>query len=299
MAATPRVFVSLMDEGQEYQVLQGTDAQAAAARAGFEATILYAKRDPATQRRQIESAIQVPEADRPTAVVVHPVSVPALEPAAQAALAAGVGWVSLQSAFYLEALQRAHPTGLVAVMTTDGHEMGRIQARIFRALLPRGGSLVYVEGPALSPPVVHRREGMQDGLRGSGIEVTKTLRGDWSEESGEKAATLWLRLGRVVRPDLIGAQNDAMAAGVRKALQAWKPEWLDVPITGCDGLPNGGQRLVREKILAATVIQPNTAGAAVDLVVKVHRGQKVERSTSLPPRPFPPVEELERRARGG
>jgi ABC-type sugar transport system substrate-binding protein len=298
MAEMPRVLVSLFDEGQEYQALQGHEARAVAEKVGLEAEVVFAGGDPAEQRNQIEQAIQAPEERRPKAVIVQAISVPWVEPSARAALQAGIGWVSLDPAIYLAALQRSYPGKLVALLTADGREMGRFQARIFRALLTRGGRIVCLEGPAVSPPVVERREGMREELRGSGIEVVKTLYGDWSEASGEKAVTLWLRLGPSARPALIGAQNDAMAVGARKAIQAWKPEWIDVPITGCDGLPEGGQRMVREGTLAATVIQPITAGAAMELVARALRGEQVASSTSLPPRAFPSVEELKRRARG-
>jgi ribose transport system substrate-binding protein len=295
--AAPRVLVSLFDQDQEYQKLQGAEARAAAARLGIEVDVVYGNRDPAAQARQIEQAIQLPEDRRPAAVVVQPMSVAVLEPVARGALQAGVGWVSLDPAIYLDSLRRANPGKLVAVLTADGRAMGSLQARIFCALLPRGGSLVYVEGPPLAPSVIDRREGMLEGLRGSGILVAKTLHGDWSEASGAKAAELWVRLGRAQRPDLIGAQNDAMAAGVRKAIETWKPEWREVPITGCDGLPEGGQRMVRERVLVATVVQPLTAAPALELVARALRGERVEPSTSLPPRAFPPVEELKRRAR--
>jgi ribose transport system substrate-binding protein len=298
MAGAPRVLVSLFDEAQEYQRLQGTEAQATAARLGVEAEVVYANRESATQARQIAEAVKLPEGRRPSAVVVQPLAVGALEAAARAALQAGVGWVSLDPATYLDGLRRAYPDRLVAVLTADGLEMGRLQAHVFRALLPRGGRVVCLEGPALSPPVVQRREGLRAGLRGSGVEVVKTLYGDWSEESGENAVALWVRLGTAARPDLLGAQNDAMAAGARAALQKWMPAWLDLPITGCDGLPSGGQRLVRQKILAATVVQPTTAGAAIELVARALRGEQVPNTTSLPPRAYPPVEELVRRARG-
>ena len=298
MAGTPRVLVSLIDEGQEYQRLQGSDALATGERLGFEVSVVYGKGDPATQARQIEEAVKGPEAGRPTAVVVQPLSAAALEGAARAALDAGIGWVSLEPAFYLDALQRTHPGKLVAVVTADAQEMGRLQARIVRALLPRGGSVVAIEGPVLSPPVINRREGLRDGLRGSGVEIVKTLAGDWTEASGEKAATLWLRLGRAARPSLIAAQNDAMAAGARKAIAAWKPEWLDLPITGCDGLPDGGQRMVREKTLSATVVQPTSTGPAIELVARGLRGETVPPATSLSARTFPSLEELERVRRG-
>ncbi len=298
MAGTPRVLVSLFDETQEYQKLQGDAARAVATRFGVEVEVVYGDGDPGTQSRQIEQALRAPEDRRPAAVIVQPMSVAVLEPTARGAVQAGVGWVSLDPAVYLESLQRANPGTLVAVLTADGRAMGALQARIFGALLPRGGSLVYVEGPPLAPPVIDRREGMVEGLRGSGIRVAKTLHGDWSEASGARAAELWLRLGRVPRPDLIGAQNDAMALGVRKAIETWKTDWLDVPITGCDGLPEGGQRMVREGILAATVIQPITAAPAVELAARALRGEAVERSIRLAPRAFPSVEELRLRMRG-
>lgn len=298
MAGTPRVLVSLFDEAQEYQKLQGDEARAAASRLGLDVEVVYGDRDPAIQSRQIEQALHSPEDRRPAAVVVQPMSVAVLEPVTRGAVQAGIGWVSLDPAIYLDTLQRANPGKLVAVLTADGRAMGSLQARLFSALLPRGGSVVYVEGPPLATSVIDRREGVMEGLRGSGIRVVKTLHGDWSEESGAKAAELWVRLGRVARPDLIGAQNDAMAAGVRKALETWKPEWLDVPITGCDGLPGGGQRMVREGILVATVIQPVTAVPALELVARWLRGDKVEYSTRLPPRAFPSVEELKLRKRG-
>ncbi len=57
-----------------------------------------------------------------------------------------------------------------------------------------------------------------------------------------------------------------MAAGARNAIAARKPEWLNVPFTGCDGLVDGGQRLVNEKVLAATVIMPPSTGPAIDLI---------------------------------
>lgn len=297
MAESPRVLVSLFDESQEYQKLQGEAARAVAARFGVEVEVLYGNRDPATQARQIEQALLLPEERRPAAVIVQPMSVAVLEPTARGALQAGVGWVSLDPAVYLESLQRANPGKLVAVLTADGRAMGSLQARIFCALLPRGGSVVCVEGPPLAPAVIDRREGMMEGLRGSGVRVTKTLHGDWSEASGARAAELWLRLGRVPRPELIGAQNDAMALGVRKAIETWKTEWLDVPITGCDGLPEGGQRMVREGILAATVVQPITAAPAVELVARALRGERVEPTTRLAPRAFPSVEELKLLAR--
>jgi ribose transport system substrate-binding protein len=293
-----RVFVSLLDDSQEYQRIQAEEARSAGARSGLEVEVQYTKGDPALQMKQLGDAVQVEASRRPVAVVLHPVAVAGLEALARSMLRAGVGWVSLDQAFYLPAIQRDFPDRLVALVSTDNREIGRLQAKLFRALLPAGGSVVYVEGPSLSPPVIHRREGMKEGLMGSRVGIVKTLTGDWSEASAERAMSFWLRVGaKTARPALVGAQNDLMAAGARKAMLALRPEWRDVPFTGCDGLPGGGIRQVREKALAATVVQPLTAGPAVELVARSLRGEKVPAATHLAPRIYPSLEELERRAR--
>ena len=77
-----------------------------------------------------------------------------------------------------------------------------------------------------------------------------------------------------------------------------KPDWRDLLFTGCDGLPGGGQRLVQEKLLAATVVQPTTVGPSVELVARSLRGEQVPATTYLAPRTYPAIEELERRGRG-
>jgi ABC-type sugar transport system substrate-binding protein len=291
----PKVLVSLPDDRQEYQALQGVEGRTAAERHGLDVDIAYCQSQPSRQLKQISEAIQASPAERPVAIIIHLISIGALEALAYLAVKAGIGWVVLDEATYLEGLRRNFPERLVALVTTDNHAMGALQARIARALLPRGGAVVCVEGPSVSPVTIHRRDGMAQAL-GDRIKVVKTLGGDWTEAGGESAISTWLQLNRrVERPDLVVAQNDLMAAGARKALRALRPDWGDVLITGCDGLPGGGQRQVREGALAATVIQPTTVPASIELVARSLRGEKVPPTTVLQPSAYPRLEELERR----
>ena len=135
-------------------------------------------------------------------------------------------------------------------------------------------------------------------LRGSRVSLVRTLSADWTEAGAEWAVSSWLgsEEGQEVRPHLVAAQNDAMAMGARKAMQAHRPGWASLPVTGCDGLPDGGQRYVREGLLAATVVKPTTAGQGVDLVARSLRGEPVPPFLVLPPRSFPSLEELLGRA---
>lgn len=295
--ANQRVLVSCLDENQEYQRMQAEEARRAGARVGLEVDVLYCQGDPVVQMTQIGEAVQA-DASRPAAVVLHPVAVAGLEALARSTVRAGVGWVSLDPAFYLEAIQKEFPDKLVALVASDSREVGRLQARLVRALLPGGGSIVSVEGPSLSPAVMNRRDGLKEGLLGSRVTIAKSLTGDWTEASAERAMSFWLRVGaRAARPALVAAQNDLMAAGARKAVLTLKPEWKDLLFTGCDGLPEGGVRLVREKVLAGTVVQALTAGTAVELAARSLRGEKVPATSYLAPRIHPSIEELERRGR--
>jgi ribose transport system substrate-binding protein len=297
MAGRKLVVVSLLTARQDFQRQQEEDARAAAARAGLELEVLFAENDPGVQLRQLEPYLTVPESARPAAFVVETVAAVGFEQMARSALEAGIGWVVVSSrAPYLEALRRDHPQGLACAATTDDREIGRIQARHFLALLPDGGKVLYVEGPSMSAASIFRRRMAEQELRGSAVTIARSVSADWTAAGAEWAVSSFLAVdeGPEVDFDLLGAQNDEMAMGARAALLARRPRWSG-PVTGCDGLVNGGQRYVREGLLAATVVKPTTAGAGVELVAQALRGEPVPPSLVLPPRSFPALEELGRR----
>lgn len=284
--ASRRVIVSLVNEHQEFQQQLAADARAAGARAGLEVEVAWAGNDPVAQVRRVAEAVRAPAPERPAAVVLQPAAAAGLDGVGRTVLQAGVGWVILGDGTPALAALRAEFGGaLLAAVGTDNEEVGRLQAQLFRTLLPRGGRVLSVEGPAMSPAALHRRRGMQDALLGAGIELAKTLTGDWTAASAERAARFWLRLGgTAARPDLVGAQNDEMAVGVRRAFEEVHPEWKGVPFTGVDGLPEGGQRLVRERVLAATIVTPPPSGIAVELVARALRGEAIPPTTLVPSR---------------
>jgi ABC-type sugar transport system substrate-binding protein len=296
-----KVLVLLISRDQPFQQAQEADARATAARLGVAIEVLHAGTDPVTQQRQAAEALAAPEGSRPGAILIEPVAVAGIEPTARAAAQAGVGWVLLgHETPALRLVRKEFPGHPLLSVGTDNDGIGRLQARIFRALLPAGGQLLYFEGPSFSGASIHRRQLTEQGLEGSGIEFLKVLSGDWTQASAERMATIWLKIwSRGRRPDLVGAQNDDMAAGARKALLAIEPGWSGIPFVGADGLADGGQRMVREGILAATVVTPPPTGTGIELVLRALRGDPVPQTTLMPPLAHPAVEDLERRpARG-
>jgi ribose transport system substrate-binding protein len=266
----PRIVASFLSREQEFQVMQAADAQATASRVGFDIDVLYADQNAVQQIHQLFKFIHAPADERPLAIMVETVVGEGLERVARNATRAGISWILLnRRVSYLDALRKEHPQLAIAAVSGDQLAMGRIQGRQFRALLPRGGTVLYLQGPADTSAAQERLQGAREIIEGSAIQL-RALEGDWTVAGAEKVVTNALRLksAETLKPDLVGAQNDAMAVGARKALLAARADWARVPFTGCDGLPDGGQRLVNMKQLAATIVAPSNAGPAIELIAR-------------------------------
>lgn len=295
MMARKRIVASFSTQKQEYHAFQSADARKTAARCGFEIEILDAEDNGVLQIQQLFRCIHVPAEERPFAFVVQTQVPDALERLARNALGQGIGWVLLNRPMpYVDALRREHPRAALASVTTDHAEIGRIQARQFRALLPRGGSVLYIQGPPSTAAAQARLAAARAEIQGSGIEL-RVVFGEWTESSGEAAVKAWLRLktSDQLRPHIVGSQNDAMALGAQKAMRAHRPDWTDVLYTGCDGLPESGLRLVEIGQLAATIVVPSCGGPAVEVMDRTFRtGNPPPPSVVVLPQSFPPTEVL-------
>jgi len=278
----PRFVVSLTNRDNDYQLLQAASAEEAAHRLGVQVEILSAENDAIVQSQQLLKPIQSPPEARPIGILFEPVGGTALPQVAQAAASAGIACAVLnREADYIPALRTRCRLPFFSI-TSDHEEIGRIQGRQFAALLPTGGSVLYIEGPSASLAAKERTAGMLQ-TKPSNVEV-KTLRGQWTEESGQRAVSSWLRLStsQLSHVDLIAAQDDSMAIGARKAFQelsdaAARDRWLSLPFLGCDGGPSTGQVWVRRGLLTATVVIPSNAGQALELLVRALE------TKSLPP----------------
>jgi len=295
------VLVSLTTNDNDYQREQAASAEEAAKRAGVEIQIIYAENDAINQSQQLLKAIQSPAGIRPDAVLFEPVGT-GLPQVAKAAVAAGIGWVILnREVDYLNELRRTAKAPVFGV-TTDHTEVGRIQGRQIRALLPQGGSVLYIQGPSGSDAAQQRTNGMYETKPGN-VQV-RAMKAQWTESSAYQAVSSWLRLStsRDLTFGVISAQDDSMAAGARKAFQeqmagANRDKWLGLPFIGCDGMPDTGQLWVREGSLAATIIVPANAGQALEmLALALAKGTQPTERTLTVPRSYPAVEALSRKA---
>jgi ribose transport system substrate-binding protein len=292
-----KFLVSLTTSDNDYQIEQALSAEQAAKKLGAQLSIVYADNDAINQSTQILKAIQAAPDDRPDAIIFEPVGGTALPQVARAATSSGIGWAVLnRDATYIRELRQSSKAPIFGV-TSDHVEIGRIQGRQCAALLPRGGSVLYIQGPSENSAAKERTLGMQE-IKPANILLTM-LKAQWTEETAQRAVRSWLKLSTSQKAaiDLVAAQDDSMAIGARKAFQDLpeleKERWLSLPYLGCDGLPKTGQAWVRSGLLTATIYIPPNTGQAIDMLVDA-----LQHGKSLPERALtvavsiPPLESL-------
>jgi ribose transport system substrate-binding protein len=293
-----RFLISLHGGENDFQVAQAQCAEDTARKMGLDAEILLADDDAVNQSTQLLRAIQSPKELRPDAIVLEPVGGTALPQVAKAANAAGIGWAVLnRRPEYIPELRRLGKTPVFSV-SADHEEIGRIQGRQFAALLPKGGAVLYIEGPSRSSSAQKRTTGMME-TKPANIQ-TSTLRANWSTESAKYAVSSWLKLStsRSAPIALVAAQDDAMAMGAREAFKQISNDqerrrWLSLPFTGCDGQPATGETWVKEKLLAATIYLPPLTGMAMEiLVTAIRNGTQPPENSSITPVSIPALNSL-------
>jgi ABC-type sugar transport system substrate-binding protein len=254
----------------DYQERLRDDCAATCRRRAFSLEFFSADNDPDQQLRQIQQFLN--KSPRvPTAILVSPVRERDLLPIAFDAVRKGFAWIILnRSSGYLRELREQFPSSLVFSVTPDQHEIGTIQGRQFKLMLPDGGEVFYVRGPVMTSSAHRRLIAVEREIAETSIHMV-TFTADWTGEAAEPATRDWIRVVRDIDPSrcLVGAQNDDMAMGARRgllneAVSQGRPELRRIRVTGCDGSPTSGQRWVADGELAATVLVPSVAGKAID-----------------------------------
>ena len=292
-----RFVVSLTTHDNDFQMEQAAAAQDAANRLGVDIEIIYADNDAIQQSQQLLHVIQSNSA-LPDGIIFEPTGGTAFPLVAKAAAAAGIGWVVMnRDVEYLTELRRSYKVPLFSV-TSDHEEIGRIQGRQVSAMLPTGGSILLIQGPAESMASKHRTSGLYD-TKPIGVQI-KVLKSNWTEAGAYKIVSSWLKLSTSLQTplDLVVSQNDAMAIGARKAFQeigdaTARARFAHLPYLGIDGVRSTGQSWLKRGLLNATVVVPPNTDLAIQMLAHaVQTGTMPPEKTLTTPRSLPTIEEL-------
>jgi len=290
--------VSLTTNDNDYQMEQAASAAEAARRLGIGLELMYAESDSILQSQQLLKIIQSGPESHPAGILFEPIGGTALPQVARAAASVGIAWVVLnREVDYIAELRRSYKVPIFSV-TSNHEEIGRIEGKQLTVLLPGGGTVLYIQGPAESLAAKQRTAGMCE-TKPDNIQL-KMMKGNWTEGSAHKALSAWLKLSTSLQTkiDVIAAQNDAMAVGAKKAFQelseeAGRDRWLSLPYLGCDGVPKTGQSWVKSGLLAATVVNPANTGQAIEMLAHaLQTGTTPSERTFTTPRSFPAIDQL-------
>jgi ABC-type sugar transport system substrate-binding protein len=291
-----KVLLALTTRDNDYQRAQAASAESVARRMGVSLEVIYADNDAVNQSQQILTALQKKGTDI-TAVITEPVGTGMVQ-VAEVAAKAGIAWGVLnREVDYARRLTQMSGVPFFEV-TADQEAIGHLHCAQLAKLVPGGGSVLYIEGPAVHSAAKLRLQGI-NAKKAANLEL-KNIKGNWTEESGHKAVASWLKLSTSKSAGFVAvvAQNDAMAMGARKAFSELmtgeeRSHWLNLPVLGCDGVPETGQQFVKRGHLAATVSYPLVAGIALEMYLNAVASRSViPERTMAPPASFPPLEAL-------
>jgi ABC-type sugar transport system substrate-binding protein len=295
-------FVLSVPGDTMYLRAQTSAAQAAADRLGVELEVVTAQMDSVAQGQDLVNSVHS-RTSRPDGILVEPVSAAGLPRVAEAAVAAGIGWVvSNAHVDYIGAL-RKNPKVPVFQISQDHMEVGRIQGRQIGAILPNGGSVLYLRGPAMSWWATKRSEGMESA-KPKNVEVRSLKVLASSAEGAHNAVCSWLNLTRQ-RPEgtqLIVSQNADFIAGARKAFETTtsgpeRAKWLALPSVGV-GVAERSRPLVDQGALCATIVTSLTMDRALEMLVRaITDGSQPPEHTFVEAYSYPSVEQLARKWR--
>lgn len=293
------VALLLADEDNAYQRLLAAKAREIAGRYGIQLLPpRFANGTPVTQINQFFDCIS--GNPPPDGIVSMLVSAESMRSSVERVAKAGIACVLVNRIpDFLPRVSDDHPEVLLASVAPDQVEIGRLQGRQCLKILPDGGAVVLLLGDQAAPSVVERRSGFLEVV-GDRVKV-KELHGRWQRDRAETVVNHLFGIGGTRnRPDLFVCQNDPMAAGVRAALDNQAAALgvggiAAIPIIGCDGLPDEGQRMVRARQITATVVMPPTSPQALELLNDYWSKGVRTVSSTLSPTSYPPVDELKPR----
>lgn len=252
-----------------YLRAQKAAAQAVADRLGVQLEVISAEMDPVAQGQQLLTLVQSRTSAKLDGILVEPVSAVGLPRVAEAAVAAGIAWVVSNAEVDYVATLRRNSKVPVFVVSQNHLEVGRIQGRQIGAILPNGGSVLYLRGPSMSWWATKRFEGLES-TKPKNVEV-KTLKivGSTSE-SAYNTVCSWLSLSKA-RPEgtqLIVSQNADFIDGAKTAFETSteRTKWLALPRAGV-GVSDRSRPPVDQGEWCAAVVTSLTMDRALEILV--------------------------------
>ena len=279
-AATPApaaqwvIGMSQCNLGEPWRVQMNEDIRKAAeAHKDIKVIFKDAQNDSLKQRAQIEEFIGAGI----NLLIVSPKEAAPLTPPVAAAFEKGIPVIVLD--------RKVLGDKFTCYISADNAKIGKAAGKWIATKLGGKGNVVELKGLMTSTPGQERNSGFREGIKGSDLKVIFEADMKWLEPNARQE--MESALARFDKIDLVYAHNDPGAHGAYLAAKAAGRE-KQITFVGIDGLAHEGQAYVKQGILAASFEYPNGGREAIDIALKILKGEQVPKSVTLSSRVFTP-----------
>jgi len=267
------IGMSQCNLGEPWRVQMNADVKTAADKHPDQLKVIFqdAQNDTLRQRAHVEEFV----AAGVDLIIISPKeAAPLTEPVAKA-IDAGIPVIVLDRALIGDKY--------TCFIGADNVKIGHAAGKWIASKLAGKGKVVELKGLMTSTPGQDRHSGFRQAIEGTGIEVIFEADMKWLEPNARKE--MESALARFDKIDAVYAHNDPGAHGAYLAAKAVGRE-KEMLFVGIDALPQEGIAYVHQGILDATFQYPTGGAEAIDVALKILRGEEVPKKIVLGSRVF-------------
>lgn len=221
-------------------VIMGEEAEAKAAELGVKLIIHDSQNQSSTQMSGIENFV----AQGVDAILISPMTTDSQVPGIEAAVAAGIPVASVD--------RKANTDKVLVHVGADNVEGGRAAARFVIEQLGGSGKVIELEGTPGASAAIDRKEGFDEVMAGSGVEIVVSQNAEFSRSEGQVVMENLIQ----AYPDFdaVFGANDEMIIGAIEAMNASGIDPASKVTIGFDATPDAFGYM-KEGQLDATIDQ--------------------------------------------
>ena len=269
-AGKKRIGFSQANLGEPWRVAMNAEVAAAAAK-HLDVEVVYAdaQQDNAKQVADVENFLR----QKVDLLIISPNEAKPLTPVVKRAFESGIPVIVLD--------REIEGDTYTTFIGADNRAIGRAAGEFVAKVLGGKGDIVEIRGLPGSTPARDRSEGFREAIATHpDIHIIHEPVANWLRE--EAMTQMEAALAAHPKIDLVYAHNDPMAMGAFLAAKA-KGRDTTMKFVGIDGLPglDGGRQAVQDGKLAATFVYPTGGTEAIDIALRIFRGEQVPHRITL------------------
>jgi ribose transport system substrate-binding protein len=268
------IGMSQCNLGEPWRVQMNKDIEEAAAQ---HPEIQLISRDAQNRSESQQSQVREFIQQKVDLIIISPKEARPLTRPVEEAMAAGIPVIVLD--------RKVEGDKYTCFIGADNVKIGREAGEYLVKLLNGKGDIVELKGLMTSTPGQERHNGFMEGIKGSQIRIVFDADCQWLEPNAQRE--MKSALARFPKIDAVYAHNDPSAHGAYLAArQEGKGRENQIKFVGIDALPHEGVKYVEKGILTATFQYPTGGKEAIEVALKILKGETVDKNITLGTRIF-------------